>query len=254
MKTKNNSLIFGALLLSLSAGCFENEESITVRVPYTLGAGMSCEEAQVTTIRASLGKNRSQQFEGPCDDSGELVMRNVREGKWSLLVEGLDKQGGVPLSSDIANPNLVLDFTEGDRITPMVTLTSVPAKVQVRWDLGFGDCDSYDLKGFRVQAWDESDARLLMTDIMDCDAPTDEQLYRTLDDPDGRIIGSQLRAVTIQAVSKGGQEFGEVMRIDLEEAPGRGAVLRASLKCEPESRACTLDSSEVVPRAQGEAE
>lgn len=200
-------------------------------VPYQLGAGMSCQEAKIVNVRVKLGALGDQVFEGPCDDSGVLAVEGVQEGEWSMVVEAIDAQGVVTMSSAVATQAPKVDFNKNAFETPRATLASVPAKVKLRWNLGFGTCENMNLKGFRVQAWDASKARLLTSGEIACGAPLDAEMFRVLGDPNGLISGSDLQALTIQPLRNDGQDFGAPIRVDLPAPPGPGYSVRVSFNC-----------------------
>lgn len=217
-------------LLALSTAC-EGDESYVVSVPYQLGAGMTCQQANIVKLRVKLGKLADQVFEGACDDSGALTIEGVQEGEWSMVVEGVDPKGIVTMSSSVATVPPVVDFKENDMATPRMTLASVPAKVKLRWDLGFDTCDKMQLKGFRIQAWDQSQARLLLAGSIACNAPLDAQSFRNLADPNGLLSGSDLQALTIQPFLNNEQDFGAPIQVKLPAPPGPGYAVEVSFKC-----------------------
>lgn len=236
---------WGLSLLALTTACSDGDDLISATVPYQLGAGMTCAEAKIVSVRVSLGHLRDQKFEAPCDDSGQILLEGVENQKWPVTVEGVDAQGTVTMSSSVSTPAPVIDFSQDAMVTSRIILASVPAQVQLRWDLGFGDCASLKLKGFMVQAWDQSLARMLMSGMIECNAPTVEQNYRKLPDPEGRIIGSELKALTIQPMLNDGKSFGTPIRVELAAPPGPGYVVRAGIKCAGDAGACTADPNGV---------
>lgn len=237
---------WGLALLALTTTACSDDEVLNVTVPYQLGAGMTCAEAKVTTIRVSLGQLRDQKFDAACDNSGKVLLEGVQQGKWPLVVEAVDAQGAVTMSSTVTAPAPVVDFGQEAMETPRMILASVPARVQLRWSLGFGDCDSLNLKGFMVQAWDQSKGRMLMSEMIDCKAAIVGENYRELPDPQGRLIGTELMVLTIQPTLNDNTSYGAPLRIDLAAPPGPGYVVRASLTCGSASEGCVTDPNSVA--------
>lgn len=222
---------FGFLsLLTLATAC-EGDEQYTASVPYQLGAGMTCQQANIVKLRVKLGKLADQVFEGACDDTGSLTLDGVQEGEWSMVVEAIDAKGIVTMSSSVATTPPVVNFRENDFVTPRMTLASVPAKVKLRWNLGFDTCEKMELKGFRVQAWDQSEARLLLSGSIPCNAPLDAQSFRDLADPNGLLSGSDLQALTIQPFLNNEQDFGAPIQVKLPAPPGPGYAVEVSFNC-----------------------
>lgn len=217
-------------LLTLTTACDGNDVYVA-SVPYQLGAGMTCQQANIVKLRVKLGKLADQVFEGACDDTGSLTLDGVQEGEWSMIVEAIDAKGVVTMSSNVATAPPTVDFNQNEQVTPRMTLASVPAKVKLRWNLGFGTCDNMGLQGFGVQAWDESNARLLLSGSIDCKAPLDAESFRVLADPNGLLSGSDLRALTIQPLSTNGQDFGGPISVNLPAAPGPGYSVEVSFNC-----------------------
>lgn len=217
-------------LLACTTAC-GGDDVYVASVPYQLGVGMSCQEAGIVKLRVKLGKLADQVFEGACDDTGSLTLEGVQEGKWSMIMEAMDAKGVVTMSSAVASVPPTVDFKQNEQVTPKMTLASVPAKVKLRWNLGFGTCENMNLKGFRVQAWDASKARMLMSGLVECNAPLDEQMFRVLPDPNSLLSGAELRALNIQALRGDEQDFGAPIRVDLAAPPGPGYSVEVSFTC-----------------------
>lgn len=251
MLSAKKFLGLGLSLLAFSTACADDEQPVSATLPYQIGAGLSCQQSKVTTLRAVLGAAREQVFEGPCDDTGKLAVNGVRKGTWPLVLEGVDAQGAVIMRSTIgaaAVPRVEL-LADGATL-PRLTLANVPAKMQLRWNLGFGSCETLNIKGFMVQAWDQSKGRMLMSGTIECGAPVVNDTFRALPDPQGLLSGSELRALSIQPLLVNGQGFGDAVQVDLQSPPGPGYIVRVSLTCDADAKTCASTPAAVQITSQ----
>lgn len=232
-------------LVALTTACGGEGEMFTVTLPYQLGAGLNCQTAKITKIRAVFGALREHNFEGTCDGTGQLIANAVPKGTWPLTIEGIDPAGAVTMSSSVGSAPPNVEIIGDGATTPKLTLANLPAQVQLRWDLGFGSCESLNLKGFKVDAWDRSKGRMLMSGMIDCGAKPNEQMYRSLPDPNKQLSGTELMALTIQPTLKDGKSFGNSLTVDLKGPPGPGYFVRLGIKCDANTGTCTADPAGV---------
>lgn len=237
-------------LVAMTTACGDEAETFSATLPYQLGAGLNCQAAKVTTVRAVFGALRETVVEGACDNSGQLAANGVPKGTWPLTIEGVDAAGAVIMSSAVGSVPPNVEIIGDGATTPRLTLANVPAKMQLRWDLGFGSCESMNLQGFKVDAWDRSKGRMLMSGMIDCSAPANEQMYRSLPDPNHQLSGTELMALTIQPTLKDNQSFGAPVVVDLAAPPGPGYIVRLGIKCDVNAAACTADPAGVQVAAQ----
>lgn len=228
------------ILTSISACGGDEDELFSLRVPYQLGAGLSCEQAKVNTVRVVLGAAREQVFEHSCDNLGELALVGVQKGTWPIAVEGVDAQGATIMGSTVQSPKARVEVIGDGAITQKLTLANLPAKIEIRWNLGYGDCASFNLGDFQVGAWDVSGATQLMGAAIPCNAPMIADMYRAVPDPAGALNGANLKVITVQPRLPDAQALGPLLRAELPNPPGPGYVVRLGLLCDPAKASCIL--------------
>lgn len=239
--------ISALLILTSASACGGDEDELfSLRVPYQLGAGLGCEQAKVSTVRVVLGAAREQVFEQACDGLGELSLAGVQKGTWPIAVEGVDAQGATIMGSKVQNPDARVEVIGDGAVTQKMTLANLPAKIEIRWNLGFGDCASFNLGDFQVGAWDVSGATQLMGAAINCNEPMIADMYRALPDPNGALNGANLKFITIQPRLTDGQAMGPLLRAELKTPPGPGYVVRLGLLCNAAEASCILSEAATV--------
>lgn len=224
-----------AMALLGAAGCAEDEAQDTsgvLVVPFALGNRKSCEDLGVTGVRVELDEGAYVQ-EANCD-AGEVRFSRVPEGRYELVAYGLDERGVGVMDSLAAGP-LPVDVI-GDRTTvvlePAVTLTAAPARLLLRWELGFGSCESAHLGGFTVSAWRGDGSELLMESAVDCDMPGEgAHQYRVVPDEARELSGDAVGEAQVQAFDVYDFAMGDPVTFTFE-SPGAGGKVKLSLSCD----------------------
>ena len=224
-----------AMALLGGSGCGADERadrSGVLVVPFALGNRKSCEELAITGVRVELDEG-SYVEEAECD-AGEVRFSRVPEGRYDLVAYGLDERG-VGVMDSLAGGSLPVDVI-GNRTTvvvqPDVTLTAAPAKLLLRWDLGFGSCESANLGGFTISAWRADGSELLMESDVDCDMPGDgAQQYRLVPDEGRELSGDAVGEAQVQPFDDYDLAMGEPVTFTFD-SPGAGGKVKLSLSCD----------------------
>ena len=223
--------------MGAAAGCGSNDPTEGVLViPFKLGNGKTCEAVNVETVRAELDDGYMDE-EVDCID-GEVRIDRVPEGHYDVKLYGISN--GFPVMDSLGGSKVVAHVVAGITTTvePAVVLTAAPAKLQVRWDLGYGNCDGSDFSKFHISAWETNGVDLLLDATLDCSAAGEGTLqYRTVADPDRELSGDLLGEVTIQPIDGSGAEKGDPVVFTFDP-PGAGHPVRLSIDCSSSSE-CT---------------
>ena len=130
---------------------------------------------------------------------------------------------------------VVLDVVgEGTTIVadPAVKLSAAPAQLLLRWDLGFGTCESAAIDAFLVTAWRQDGSELLLDLELPCSMSGEGvEQYRPVPDPSRQLSGDELGEVTIQAFDPSGVAVGDPA-VFLFDTPGPGRPVKLSLECD----------------------
>ena len=201
-------------------------------VPFALGNHKSCEDLGIDSVRLELDEGAYVQ-ETSCD-AGEARFSKVPEGRYDLVAYGLDERG-VPVMDSLATGPMAVDVI-GSRTTvvldPAITLTAAPAKLLLRWQLGFGSCESAHLGGFEISAWRADGGELLMESYVDCDMPGEgAQQYRLVPDTDRELSGDAVGEAQVQPLDVNDVAMGDPVTYTFD-SPGPGGKIKLSLACD----------------------
>lgn len=230
--------MLGTLVLG-SVGCREEEQSGAVTVNYSLGfgAGLTCAEASVVTVRVSLGTSYSA--EAACDGTGVVALDNVSAQSYPLIVEGISADGVIVYDNGHAPENI--EVPGSGTATADITLTSTPAQIQFSFNF-------LDEAGFPYAPQDTPPVAEINVIALQntCSRPLLEHLfvYRRLEavrdvevpDPEREIIGEDVDCVVIELVDQSGAEFAPTWlptgTTERFEPPGPGRLITITLRCE----------------------
>jgi hypothetical protein len=222
-------VLVGAALASCGAGN-KNDSGVAV-VPYELGNHRDCASLGVVAVRAELDDGTHVQ-EVDCD-AGELRFNLLRPGNYDLVVYGLDANGVRVMDSLAAGPMPVEVVGGGTTVVvdPPVKLTAAPAKVELRWDLGFGSCQSASIGTFELNAWRADGSDLLMQAAVECSmAGEGRAQYRTIPDKERALSGDELGEIDVQPKDVHGITMGKPVTFSFA-SPGPGGQVKLSLSC-----------------------
>jgi len=214
------------------AGCnHKQSDTGALVVPYELGNHRDCSSLGVVAVRAELDDGDKTQ-EVDCD-AGELRFNLLKPGHYDLVVYGIDKDGVEVMDSLAAGPVPVDVVGSGATVVvdPAVKLTAAPAKVKLRWDLGFGSCGSASLSKFSIAGWRADGSDLLMETKVDCSMTGQgREQYRLVPDKERALSGDELGEVEVQAVDVHDIAMGKPVTF-MFDPPGPGGEVKLSLSC-----------------------
>ncbi len=226
-----------AILLSLAllplAGCSDDEadDSGVLVVPYELGNRRDCESLGVVAVRAEL--DEGQYVEETDCGAGQVRFNLLEPGSYDVAVYGLDEEGYAVMDSLVDGPQPI-DVVGGNTTVvfdPAVQLVAAPAKLQMRWELGFGSCESTSIETFGIVAWRSDGSDLLMQAEVPCDmAGEGHAQYRLVPDIERELSGEEVGQVEIQPFDRNGIAIGDSVSFEFE-APGAGRSIKLSLNC-----------------------
>jgi hypothetical protein len=225
----------------LALGCFSalsgcsdggGKDTGVLVVPYELGNRRDCAELEIVAVRADLDDGSFSEETG-CE-AGELRFNLLEPGRYDVVLYGLDEDG-VEVMDSLADGPLPVDVVGGGTTVifdPAIKLTAAPAKLDLRWDLGFGSCESAAIGSFGVVAWRGDGSDLLMETELDCETPGEGAgQYRRVPDEERELAGEELGEVEVQAYDENGIAMGEPVTF-LFESPGAGGKVQLSLRCD----------------------
>jgi hypothetical protein len=218
-----------------TAGCKDDTETGSLTVEYQLGkASNTCESESVETVQAMLGDGEYEE-DSPCDS--DVMFTDIPSGTYSLLVQAIDNDGFAVMDNVDDEDTQQVEILGGSTREVEAQLAAAPARMYIRWALFLddfqADCDEVTTKQFDVEVWDDAD-NMLLNDVIDCDAPTDEDRggqYIRIPDPDRDIQGSAVVELDVQPQTAGGDAVGDPV-VFVFDPPGRGRELSFTLTCE----------------------
>jgi hypothetical protein len=215
-----------------SCGGSDDRDTGVLVTPYELGNHRDCASLGVTTVRAELDDGRYI-VEADCD--ADQVRFNLLEpGNYDVVVYGLDAAGWPVMDSLVDGPRSIDVVGDGTTVVvdPPLKLTAAPAKLQMRWGLGFGTCESTAIDSFGVTAWRGDGSDLLMETELSCDmAGEGSAQYRAVPDEERELRGDELGEVDIQPYDKDGIAVGDPITFKFA-SPGAGRQVKLSLNCD----------------------
>ena len=222
---------FAALLLAL--GC-EHEKSTdkgVLVVPFELGNRKECKDLGVVGVRVELGDGELAQ-EVDCS-AGEVRFNLVPKGRYDVTVYGVDDDG-VAIMDSLADGPASVDVVGGNTtvvLDPPAVLTAAPAKLLLRWQFGFGSCESAAVGGFTVSAWRADGGELLMEADVPCDMPGEgREQYRLVPDDERDLSGDTVGEIDVQPYDVNDIAMGDPANFSFDP-PGAGHEVKLSLTC-----------------------
>ena len=229
--------IIGLTLVFLATGCEEDVPPTgTLLVPFQFGIGTAtCGELGVVEVRGRLDDFYEEEVEcAPEDKKGQILFSEVEEGSYPLQLEGLD-QAGVPAFDTPVEP-VEVRF-EGDEKSMeydgTLSLSTAPARLELRWNLGFGSCESTEIERFLIEAFSDEkgvDEALIAVELACSRTPDLDDDFRRVPDPERDVDGDRLRLIKIQSLDENGVEIGDPVLVELEP-PGAGRTVQFSIEC-----------------------
>ena len=117
-------------------------------------------------------------------------------------------------------------------IDPPAILTHSPAYLKLRWELGFGTCESLGIERFHISAWNQSGASLLMETTIPClEDNTDDDQYRSVPDEMRELDGEDFGEVQIQALDENDIYIGDPIQFFFDN-PKPGREVKLSIHCD----------------------
>lgn len=221
-------LIAGAL-----GGCAADDgpDNGVLVVPFKLGNGRKCADLGIVAVRGEL-RGGAYLEEVDCD-AGEVRFSLLPPGRFDVELFGLDRDG-VAVMDSLGGEPAAIDVVGGGTAVvfdPAVKLTAAPAQLKLRWQFGFGSCESSEIDRFDIAAWREDGSELLMESELACSEPGEGRgQYRLVPDLDRELSGDVLGEVEIQAFDANDLTVGEPVVFGFE-APGPGREVKLSLTC-----------------------
>ncbi|MCP4599870.1 MAG: hypothetical protein GY847_04895 [Proteobacteria bacterium] len=213
----------------------------SVVVPFSIAYnGTTCEAAGVETVQAVLDDG-AYKAEVDCTDY-EILFEGVEAGDHSLALYGLNADG-VPIADSLGDGMQEISVVEFEVtvFAAPVTLTEAPVKVLMRWNLGYGTCDSVGFGNFEVKVIAPSGKRIFRTRKLACNAQiTELGDYRVVPDPKRKLVNPDIDLIMLQPVDKKGRPLGEEFEVEFTDfvVPGPGESIQLSFRCS--AWGCTL--------------
>jgi hypothetical protein len=223
----------GVLLIAgVLGGCAEDEPRNGVLVvPFKLGNGRSCEDLGIVAVRGELNGG---EYEEEIDCSaGQVRFTLLPAGRFEVTLYAIDDDGFVVMDS-LTDATTDIDVVGGGTTVvfdPAVKLTASPAQMKLRWQFGFGSCESSQIDRFAIAAWREDGSELLMESEIACDVPGEGRgQYRLVPDLERELSGDELGEIEIQPIDVNDLSAGDPVVFDFEP-PGPGREVKLSLTC-----------------------
>ena len=227
-----STALCGVLLL-LALGCGEDEasdEGVLV-VPFELGNRKECKDLGIVGVRIELDDGEISQ-EVDCE-AGEARFNLLDPGRYDVVAYGVDEEG-VAVMDSLADGPLTVDVVGRDTtvvLDPPAMLTAAPAKLLLRWQFGFGSCESAAVGGFTVSAWRADGGELLMEADVPCDMPGQgREQYRLVPDEQRDLSGDSVGEVDVQPYDVNDIAMGDPTTFAFDP-PGAGHEVKLSLTC-----------------------
>ena len=234
MRTGLSKRWLGVLLAVAGIGCgAEDDPDIGMLVvPYELGNARDCESLGIVAVRAELDGGDYVE-ESDCDD-GEVRFTLLPPGRYEAVVYGLDERGVAVMDSLVDGPAAIDVVGGGTTVVfdPPIVLTAAPAQLKLRWQFGFGSCESAAIDRFGVTAWRSDGSELLMMTDVACEMPGEGRgQYRSVPDDERELSGDELGEVEIQPYDEHELAVGDPVVFGFD-SPGPGGEVRLSLDCD----------------------
>lgn len=219
-----------ALVFSACGGQDAPQSGVLV-VPFELGNGRTCEDLGVVAIRAELDGGDFVE-EADCE-AGQVRFDHLMPGRYAVVLYGLDDDNVEVMDTLVSGPQPIQVVGNDTTVVydPPLSLTSAPAKLELRWSFGFSSCGGASIEGFAIAAWRADGSALLMESDLPCDLAGDGRgQYRLVPDLDRELSGDEVGEVEVQPHDSEGFPVGESTTF-VFESPGRGQRIQLSLEC-----------------------
>jgi hypothetical protein len=226
----STTLLMGGLCLS---ACPKNADDSTgtLVVPFALGNHRSCDTVGVAKVRAEVDDDMYEQ-EAPCSN-GQVRFKEIPAGSYKVRLFGLDAQG-VAVMDSTSYGEVTVNVVGQDTtvvVHPEVVLTATPAKLLLRWNLGFGSCKGTGIDRFNVLVWRRDGDDLLLNSNLSCSTEGDgDDQYREVPDKGRALGGGDVGEVSVQPLDKTGVEMGDPVKFNFDP-PGPGHTVKLSIEC-----------------------
>jgi len=224
-------VVFAASIVCVLVTNCKGEESGSLQVSFQLGSGKSCGEFDIERVEAVLTNNDSDYDETVNCDKGEIRFNDVEPGTYDLRLFGYDSNSAAVKSSILQEATIKAGETT--MIEKPIPLLDAPAKLKIRWDFEFSDCETEGIGGFHVTAFSGGGSDILFEnrDIA-CDSKPDDDdgKYHTVPDEDRDLKGDDFGEVTIQPYDVNSADLGDAINFSFDN-PGPGGEIKLSLSC-----------------------
>jgi hypothetical protein len=226
MPTIRSTVQIASLCLLVLPACADEGPGSLI-IPVRLGNNKTCDEVEVTQLRASLDDGEYVE-EAECEED-EVRMGGIAAGEYDLTVQGLAKDGIAIMDNLADGPFEVRVIGDGATVTvDEQQLLDAPARLLVRWDFMFTQCTDANIEEFDVSAYETGGTALLLRSTLECLAPADEaDGYHTVPDPDRELKGGLVGEAELSWGPDADQRVSYVF-----EPPGAGRAVRLGLVCD----------------------
>ncbi len=232
------SLLSAALMSCLALVACKNDAGPgSASIEFILGNDKACtdmgvdvEMMRVVFTRGDSGEELYEEY-ASCAD-GVVVIEDVEPNNYDLLVEGLDAAGVVTFDN-LGTPasERKLEIFADSQAETTVELTARPADLQVRWELGFGNCMGYGIDRFNIRAFETGGGTLLLEYEIDCETIGEgAEGYRKVLDPDRVLNGTRLGEVGVEPLDASGNLVGTQATFVFDPV-GSGYPAQLTLEC-----------------------
>jgi hypothetical protein len=226
------SLLSLSAVLASGCGSEDGERPGVMVVPFELGNARECGTLGVRSVRAVVDGGDFVE-EVDCD-AGMIRFNLMMPGTYRVALYGLDERGVPVMDSLAVGPHEITVIGDGTTVVadPAIQLTAAPARLLLRWDFGFGSCESTGVTSFGVTAWREDGSELLLDTEIPCNLQGEgREQYRLVPDLERELSGDEVGEVEIQPYDGNGVAVGDSVTY-LFAAPGPGQGVRLSLSCD----------------------
>ncbi len=231
-----------------AGACNSSTPTGALTIPFEIGAGIDCGALNVENVRVTLLTIGGTTAGEPVDDvtvacsTGEATFTTVPAGKYNVLAQGLAPDAEeIIVVDNFSSLDTVVEVLEGqDFRTNTIKMFPTPAKLQIRWSLGFQTCGSVPLDTLEVLTYKNGGTAPLLMGAFACDAPSDAGDYRTLPDPDRDLEGASFDTIEINPRDAMGNMIGDKLVYNLVNPPGAGRTVNLSFTIECTDATCTF--------------
>lgn len=234
----SNRSVSRLALLSIAAstvlgGCADTDPGSAL-IHYRIGNDKTCSEAGVEQIRVILDEDDGIDDIAPCSSDGEFLYEGIPVGDYTIIIQGIDGDGYAIVDNiDEDAVKINISGSGAEKETSVIALTDSPAILQVRWNFGFGSCESVGIDHFLIEAYAEgSGSNKLLSETLDCDTPGEgSEGYRIVPDPDRELLGGVFGEAYIRPQDASGNLVGEAQSFSFA-AVAPGYTISTTIECD----------------------